>query len=216
MAITGLVNPTNIQVSGTSIYFLEEGVSGIKIASTTGGPATLITSAIAGFVDGVPAQFNMPMGFAIDATGENLYVADTGNSLIRVLNLSTYAASTLAGNSILYTGPTPTDNVGNRDGNGIYGESLVYYPNDIAISPSGTLYIADTFNNAIRQLSNGNLTTIGGVPGTDPVYDISPPGYTDGVGIISRWNRPSGIQYVNGSLYIIEPVNHAVRILQLP
>uniref|UniRef100_A0A6C0L7Y9 NHL repeat containing protein n=1 Tax=viral metagenome TaxID=1070528 RepID=A0A6C0L7Y9_9ZZZZ len=216
IAITGLVNPTKIQVSGTSMYFLEQGVSSIKMASTTGGAAVAITSTTTGFADGVPAQFNMPMGFVVDAEGQNLYVADTGNSLIRSLSLTTYAASTLAGNSTLYNGPTPTDNVGNRDGNGIHGENLVYYPEDITISPSGTIYIADTFNNNIRQLTGGNLTTIAGLAGTEPVYDISPPGYTDGLGVTIRWNMPSGIQYVNGALYIIEPVNHSVRILQIP
>lgn len=216
LSITGLVNPMKIQVSGTSIFFLEEGACTIKMASTTGGAATVIAGSTPGFADGVPAQFDTPMGFSLDAAGENLYIADTGNSLIRVLSLSTYAASTIAGNAILYNGPTPTDNVGNRDGKGIYGETLVYYPKDITISPSGTLYIADTLNNNIRKITDGNLLTIAGAAGTAPIYDISPPGYTDGVGTNSRWNLPSGIQYVNGAIYIIEPINHAVRILQTP
>ena len=213
ISITGLVHPMKIQVSGTSIYLLEEGASTIKMASTTGGAATVIAGSTAGFADGPSPQFNIPMGFSIDATGENLYIADTGNSLIRVLSLTTHVASTLAGNSTLYNGPTPTDNVGNRDGKGIHGESLVYYPEDIAISPAGILYIADTLNNNIRKLTDGNLLTIAGALGTDPIYDISPPGYTDGVGNNSRWHLPSGIQYINGAIYVIEPVNHAVRIL---
>jgi hypothetical protein len=213
--ITGLLNPTKIQVSGTSAYFLEEGASTIKMASTTGGAATVIAGSTAGFADGVEAKFNMPMGFALDARGENLYIADTGNSLIRSLSLTTYVASTLAGNSTIFYLPTPTDNVGNRDGSGINGDTLLYYPEDIAISPSGILYIADTLNNNIRQLTEGNLTTIAGLPGTEPIYDFSPPGYTDGEISRSRWNSPSGIQYANGYLYIIEPVNNAVRILPL-
>ena len=215
ISITGIVNPMKIQVSGTSIYLLEEGASTIKVASTTGGPATVIAGSTAGFADGPSPQFNNPMGFSIDATGGNLYIADTGNSLIRVLSLTTNIASTLAGNSIAYDGSTPSDNDGNRDGKGIYGESLVYYPKDITTSPSGTLYIADTLNNNIRKLTDGNLVTIAGAVGTDPIYDISPPGYTDGVGASSRWNSPSGIQYINGGIYVIEPVNHAVRILQI-
>ena len=216
ISITGLVNPIKIQVHGILMYFLEEGASTIKRAFASGGPATVIAGSTAGFADGASPKFNMPMGFAIDRNGENLYIADTGNSLIRSLSLSTYSASTIAGNSIVYNEPTPTDSVGNRDGNGIHGESLLYYPTDITISPFNVIYIADTFNNNIRSLTYGNLQTIAGLPGSPPVFDRSPPGYIDGIAINSRWNLPTGIQYVNGSLYIIEPVNNAVRILQLP
>ena len=186
------------------------------MASITGGPATVIVGSTPGFADGVGAKYKMPMGFVLDQSGQNLYIADTENSLIRVVSLSTYSTTTIAGNSTVFYSPTPTDNVGNRDGTGINGENLLYYPKDIAISPSGTLYIADSLNNNIRQLRDGTLTTIAGLPGSDPIYDISPPGYTDGLGTASRWNSPSGIQYLNGVLYIVEPVNHAVRILQLP
>jgi hypothetical protein len=120
----------------------------------------------------------------------------------------------LAGNTTGFINPLPTDNVGNRDGSGIHGTSLLFYPQGVTASPNG-IFIADTFNNTIRLFLDGNLSTYAGVPGTEPVYDISPPGYVDGIASASRWNAPSSIFYYNSSLYITEPLNNAVRVLTI-
>ncbi len=52
------------------------------------------------------AQFNGPIGLAIDGAG-NLYVGDTGNSRVRKISTSV-VVSTLAANSAAFNGVTFT------------------------------------------------------------------------------------------------------------
>jgi hypothetical protein len=214
MNITNLNNVIQFVVS-TQFFFLQGGSSTISTAAGSNSAATVIAGSTPGFADGngTSAQFNNPQGFALDSG--KLYIADTGNSLLRQMETtSPYSVSSLAGNTTPFNNPFATDNVGNRDGNGIYGESLLFYPEGITGSPNG-IFIADTFNNNIRLFVDGNLSTYAGVSGTEPVYDISPPGYLDGIASNSRWNAPSSISYYNSSLYITEPLNNAVRVLTI-
>lgn len=214
MNITNLTNVIQLAVS-TGFFILEAGSSTISMAPGSNSAASVIAGSTPGFADGngTSAQFETPQGFALDSG--NLYIADSGNSLLRKMDTtSPYIVSTLAGNTTGFLNPFPTDNVGNRDGSGLHGMSLLFYPKGVTVSPYG-IFIADTLNNNIRLFANGNLSTYGGVPGTEPVYDVSPPGYVDGIALDSRWNEPSSISYYNSSLYITEPLNNAVRVLTI-
>ena len=214
MNITNLTNVIQLAVS-TQFFILEEGASTISMAPGSNSAASVIAGSTLGFADGngTSAKFNNPQAFSLDSG--KLYIADTGNSLLRKMETTPpYSVSTLAGNTIPFINPFATDNVGNRDGSGIYGESLLFYPEGIVSSPNG-IFVADTFNNNIRVFVNGNLSTYAGLPGTEPVYDISPPGYINGIASQSRWNAPSSLSYYNSSLYITEPLNNAVRVLTI-
>jgi len=197
----------------TRFYILQGGTSILYMARSNGS-ANPIAGSTPGFADGVSGKLNFPQSLTLDPTGQTLYIADTGNSLIRKMTTTfPYTLSTLAGNSTQFLNPFPSDNVGNRDGNGIHGETLFVYPQGISASSNG-LYIADTGNNSIRALSfTGTLTTLAGQPGTEPVYDISPQGYIDGSPASSLWNTPTSIFSYGSSLYITEPANTAVRVI---
>ncbi len=93
----------------------------------------------AGFQDGstATALFNSPMGVAVKSGG-SLYVADSANDCIRSIYMG--AVTTVAGNG------TP----GFNDGAAATAE--LHGPTGLAVDQSGTLYIADTFNNRIRIL----------------------------------------------------------------
>jgi sugar lactone lactonase YvrE len=212
--ITNLTTINKVTVASNGFYFLQSGNSQIYFA-TSNSAATSLAGSTAGFAEGIGsvAQFNQPRGFTLDPAGQYLYIADTGNSLIRKMStVAPYTVSTLAGNTTFFFNPLPTDSVGNRDGNGIYGLSLLYNPYDITVTPEGVFYIADATNNAIRGLTpNGTLFTLGGIPGVDPVYDISPPGFSNAPGADGRWNEPVAITYFNSALYITEPLNNAIR-----
>ena len=212
--ITNLSNINKVTVASNGFYFLQSGSSQIYFAASNSA-ATSLAGSTAGFAEGIGsvAQFKEPRGFALDPDGQYLYIADTGNSLIRKMStVAPYTVSTVAGNTTFFYNALPTDSVGNRDGKGINGMSLLFLPNDITVSPSGIFYIADTTNNAIRGLRpDGTLFTLGGVPGVDPVYDISPPGFINLPGADGRWNEPVAITYFNSALYITEPLNNAIR-----
>jgi sugar lactone lactonase YvrE len=87
---------------------------------------------------------------AIDATG-NLYVADSGNHVIRKIS-SSGLVSTLAGKM----GET-----GALDGTGT--AARFRSPEGVAVDGSGNVYVADTGNGLIRKITAfGKVTTVAG------------------------------------------------------
>lgn len=108
-------------------------------------------------------QFYNPGGVAVDAKG-NVYIADTGDNVIRVLGAGTGKVTTIAGDANYgyvipgkpgkngfpgYTGYATWS--GNRDGSNL--ATAFCSPQGIRLDSAGNLYVADNCNNAIRQLS---------------------------------------------------------------
>lgn len=133
----------------------------VYVADTTNNLIRKITSAgvvstlagvvgVSGWQDGLGAGalFNQPQGIAVDAAG-TLYVADTGNSAIRKITPAG-AVSTLAGLSTIG---------GLKDGVG--ADAWFNQPRGVAVDGTGTVYVADTGNAALRQITpNGAVTTM--------------------------------------------------------
>ena len=91
---------------------------------------------------GTQAQLNSPQGIAVDARGY-LFIADTNNHRIRLLDLDSGLIQTVAGTGM-----------GEFDGE--EGSALtvsINAPHGLALSPTGTLLIADAANHRIRELS---------------------------------------------------------------
>jgi sugar lactone lactonase YvrE len=118
----------------------------------------------AGRTDGtvITARFNGPQGVAVDSSG-NVFVADTGNNLIRIITPAG-GVSTIAGQPGIkgsLDGPVATATI-----NG---------PAQLAVAASGIVYFAD---NGIRRISDGKVATIftqGQIPGDDgQVYTVTP------------------------------------------
>jgi cysteine-rich repeat protein len=113
----------------------------------------------AGFADGdaSTALFRSPSGLFLDSAARKLYIADTGNHAIRVLDLTTNTVSTLANAShaLGFGG----------DGGPATGAKL-YRPSAITKCPNGDLFIADTGNNRVRRIASGVISTVlgDGVP----------------------------------------------------
>src|SRR5277367_5421354 len=99
------------------------------------------------------AQLNLPTALALDATA-NLYIADTGNHRIRKLSLTTSIITTIAG----------TGTQGFSGDNGPATLAAIDSPTGLAVDIAGNLYLADTHNNRIREItaSTGTITTIAG------------------------------------------------------
>jgi len=105
----------------------------------------------------INAELNHPEGLALDSSG-NLYIADTGNSRVRMVNASTGIITRIAG--------TGTNGyVASQDGHAAANAELCN-PGSVAFDSHSNLFIADTCNYRIREItapaSTGNITTVAG------------------------------------------------------
>lgn len=96
------------------------------------------------------ARFNGPRGLCCDKSG-NIYVADTGNHQIRKITPDG-RVSHVAGWGTVSSGSV--DAVG--------GAAKFNSPYDVAVDPSGVLYVADYGNNCIRRIKDGTVYTFAG------------------------------------------------------
>ena len=139
--------------------------------------------------DGPPgsSRLNNPTGLSSDGAGR-LYIADSGNNAIRVLDLATMSLSTLAANTTF-----------NR-------------PAGVACGRSNELWVADTRNHVVKLL---RLTTP--VSGTlvSTLGSLGNPGYKDApLGTAAQFNSPRGLLWWDNqaALIIADTANHAIRI----
>ncbi|MFZ5351491.1 MAG: hypothetical protein ACOZCL_02070 [Bacillota bacterium] len=101
--------------------------------------------------DSLFAELNKPTGLAIHEN--DLYITDTGNDVVRKIDLSTGVITTVAGNGVAgYSG----------DG-GAATNAQLNKPGGIAIDEHGCMYINDIANNVIRKVDKkGIITTYAG------------------------------------------------------
>jgi hypothetical protein len=146
------------------------------------------------------ARFGYPVGLAMSYQG-NLFVAD--DTLIRKLTLvgGDWVVTTIAGQSGV---------AGTNDGVGT--SALFNYPYGLTADRAGNLYVADSFNHAIRKLSpsgtNWFVTTLAGMPG-DEVNT-----YADGTNQAARFNLPFKIAVDSeNNLFVADYYNANIRRL---
>jgi NHL repeat len=103
------------------------------------------------------AEFSSPTGLAFDALG-NLYIADSGNNVIRRVSTSG-VITTVAGN---VAADQASGGLGGFSGDGGPAtQARLNSPQGIALDRAGDLFIADTFNNAVREVTPaGTISTL--------------------------------------------------------
>ena len=104
--------------------------TGAKGYSGDGGPATLAT-------------FNGPKGIAVDRQG-NIYVVDTENQAVRLIEADSNKIRTLAG-----SGPAHRGSAGDQ---GPADQCELDRPHGVCVDRDGNVYVGDTGSNRVRRV----------------------------------------------------------------
>jgi len=146
-----------------NLYVSDFGNNVIRKITPAGVVSTYAGTGVAGYRNGAVdsanlksstdslASFNNPQGVCVDASG-NVYVADRGNNVIREI-MPTGRTKTIAGNKV-------KGFIDATDAAAFFNN-----PTGVAVDASGTVYVADQGNSALRKISSaGVVTTIAGNP----------------------------------------------------
>ena len=149
-ATAAFAQPSGITTDGAFLFVADSETSSIRqIDIMEGEVSTLAGLDLFEFGDvdgtGETVRLQHPLGVAYG--NDALYIADTYNSKVKRLDLSTGEVRTVAG----------TGSAGNADG----ASGALYEPGGLSLAGT-TLYIADTNNHAIRclDLTTGTLSTL--------------------------------------------------------
>jgi sugar lactone lactonase YvrE len=133
------------------------------------------------------SRLNNPLGLASDGAGR-IYVADSGNDAIRVLDLATADLSTLSTPGVAFNRPAA-----------------------VALGASNQLWVADTANHVVRRLALSSSTTASLIS----VLGAGSVGTKDSVsGAAAQFNSPRGVYWWEdgAQLLISDTDNNTIRI----
>jgi streptogramin lyase len=175
-------------------------VAGSVIRRVTPGNGLVTTysgAPLPGYLDSSvtrSAAYRAPQGMAIDRSG-NVYIADSGNHVIRRIDAFSGAVTTLAGSG----------QAGLQDGIGSVAQ--FNSPRAVAVDAAGNVYVADTGNHVIRRISpDAVVTTFAGT--------ARKAGFVNGVAGLAQFNAPAGITVdASGQIYVSDSQNGAIRLL---
>ena len=188
-----------------------------------GGDGALASSAV----------FKTPGATAMDTLG-NLYLADTGNNVVRVvykagaqlaslIHLENTAMTATAGHIYTIAGIAPTltpyTNHGGAGTDGVLATlSALNNPSGIAVDTAGNIYIADTNNQAVRMVSaaTGFINTVSGTLNNGGIATAPSCCFSGDLGpaTAAQLYNPAGIAVDgNGNLYIADSDNNAIRVV---
>ena len=175
-----------------NIYVADTGNNRIRKIDTTQNVTTYAGTGVVGNADGATATFNAPQGIAIDSAGV-LYVADTGNHIIRKIDTNRNT-STPVGDPTIAGYLNATSN-----------SAKFSSPKGIAINGEGLIFVADTGNNTIRKFDpiTNKVTSFAG---------YGAPGEDDGDGANATFNEPTGICFdAHMNIYVADKSGPTIR-----
>jgi uncharacterized protein (TIGR03437 family) len=178
----------NIYIADTNNCVIRK-VSGGTITTYVGSDTNYLVNCGGGGDHGlaINAQLDHPIGLALDAAGD-LYIADTNNDRIRIVNAVTGNITSLS-----------------------TGSYILNSPKGVAVDAAGNVYIADTNNSRILKVAPSNSITI---TTTFAGLDNGAWGYSGdgGPAASAQLNYPYGVALdAAGNLFIADTNNQRIR-----
>jgi protein gp37 len=202
VATVALSAPSGVFVDGAGDIFIADTGNNVirEVVASTGQTQTVAGNGTAGYAgDGgaaTSAELHAPTAVAVDGAGD-IFIADTGNNVIREVVASTGNIQTFAG-----------DGTAGYSGNGGAATSAeLNHPAGLVLDPAGDVFIADTGNSVIREVaaSSGVIQTIAG----NGIANFSGDG---GPATLASLNLPQGVAFsTQGALYIADTGNNRIR-----
>ncbi len=190
--------PNGVAVDKSGKVYIADSLNCLVRQITMEGVVSTLAGGEMGSADGIgpAASFYQPDGIAVDHSG-NIYVADSFNNQIRKITTGG-VVTTLAG-----AGPEVE---GSANGKG--KAASFNLPDAVAVDASGNVYVADSGNSLIREITpRGLVTTFAGSAGVT--------GATNGIGSAASFNNPEGITIDNiGNIYVVDTGNNLIRKIQ--
>ncbi|MFN3620627.1 hypothetical protein [Sphingorhabdus sp.] len=187
-----------------SVYFVDANhrISRIAPDQSVSPFAGLITSGYSGDGGlGINARFQSIYGLDVAADG-SIYVADSFNHAIRKISADGIV-STLVGNGLASLASTA-----------VAGQSALNVPNRVLVTDAGRIFIADSWNNRVVELTpDGRLVATAGV-GKFTTYQGGGSFSGDGGdAALAGLNTPTGLAYYesDGTLFIADSFNNRIR-----
>lgn len=185
-----------------NVYIADNGNHTVRVVNAAGFIKNYAGNGISGYSgDDDTAhlgQLSLPQALSITAMGD-LYIADAGNHVIRMVSNGTHIMSTVAGSG------TP----GNAGDGGMATDAQLSTPSGVAVAASGDIYIADIFNNKVRK-----VTATTGVISTYAGTGVSGNSGDGGPAANAAMSYPSGVSLdISGNLYITDQGNNNVRMV---
>jgi hypothetical protein len=215
----------NIFIADTfNCVIREVAASGGTITSVAGN-ATLGCGFALDNVAATSAEIDLPGGVFVDS-GENVYIADTFNDVIRCVVGTAggcMGSAQPVGNITTVAGTPLTP--GYAGDNGAATSAQLYNPASVYVDAGGDVFIADTTNSIIRcvvgtaggcfgsTLAVGYITTVAGTPGS-PCSDPLTACGDSGLATAAQLNFPSGVYGdAGGDIFIADTFDSKIRCI---
>ncbi|MGH9498307.1 MAG: choice-of-anchor D domain-containing protein [Terriglobales bacterium] len=208
-----------------NVYIADTFNNAIRKVDLNGTMSTVVGSGLpcntATCGDGGPASsgtVTTPFDIAFDHAG-NLYIADSGDNVIRVVNMQstsvTIAGQLIGAGDILTVAGNGAPCTASPCGDGNPATSAeLNSPQGLAVDSAGNILVADTGDNAIRSIgTTGTISTVAGA--ADPINgctDPTTPCGDNGPATGALLNAPAGVAVdAQNNIFIADTADNRVR-----